>query len=168
MYWRSFNNMEFSWKIHNMMFKEKGGGGQRLFEQCSKKLHFWYALASLVVYVQLTVLLVNVKCYFCLLVKVSKSHSLPRAWLIRHKLLMFLCILFHDITHSSNTTQFDITCRCDNIWHIGKRMYVSTLYLGKVAQKEIRKKFSDLLNPPRTHDIFNVVIWYRQSFISFG
>ena len=25
-------------------------------------------------------------------------------------------------------------------------MYVSTLYLGKVAQKEIRKKFSDFLN----------------------
>ena len=32
MYWRSFNNMEFSWKIHNMMFKEKGGvGGSKAF-----------------------------------------------------------------------------------------------------------------------------------------
>ena len=47
-YWRSFNNMKFSWKIHHMMFKRKGGrGGQRLFEQCSKKLHFSYGTASL-------------------------------------------------------------------------------------------------------------------------
>ena len=31
-----------------MMFKRKGGrGGQRLFEQCSKKLHFSYGMASL-------------------------------------------------------------------------------------------------------------------------
>ena len=30
-----------------MMFKRKGGGGQRPFEQCSKKLHFSYVSASL-------------------------------------------------------------------------------------------------------------------------
>ena len=29
------------------MFKRKGGGGQRPFEQCSKKLHFSYGTASL-------------------------------------------------------------------------------------------------------------------------
>ena len=29
------------------MFKRKGEGGQRLFEQCSKKLHFSYMEASL-------------------------------------------------------------------------------------------------------------------------
>ena len=29
------------------MFKRKGGGGQRPFEQCSKKLHFSYGMASL-------------------------------------------------------------------------------------------------------------------------
>ena len=32
--------------------------------------------------------------------------------------------------------------------------------LGKVAQKEIRKKFSDLLNPPRTPPRFSV--FYEQ------
>ena len=31
------------------MFKTKGGGGQRLFEQCSKKLRIWYRLAPLIV-----------------------------------------------------------------------------------------------------------------------
>ena len=31
-----------------MMFKRKGGGGQRPFEQCSKKLHFSYPMASLI------------------------------------------------------------------------------------------------------------------------
>ena len=30
-----------------MMFKTKGGGGQRLFEQCSKKLQIWWRLAPL-------------------------------------------------------------------------------------------------------------------------
>ena len=29
------------------MFKRRVGGGQRLFEQCSKKLHFSYGKASL-------------------------------------------------------------------------------------------------------------------------
>ena len=29
------------------MFKTRGGGGQRPFEQCSKKLHYWYRMASL-------------------------------------------------------------------------------------------------------------------------
>ena len=33
-----------------MMFKRKGGGGQRPFEQCSKKLHFSYKEASLIRY----------------------------------------------------------------------------------------------------------------------
>ena len=32
------------------MFKRKGGGGQRPFEQCSKKLHFSYGMASLIIY----------------------------------------------------------------------------------------------------------------------
>ena len=31
-----------------MMFKRKGVGGQRPFEQCSKKLHFSYGMASLI------------------------------------------------------------------------------------------------------------------------
>ena len=35
-------------KIHHMMFKRKGGGGQRPFEQCSKKLHFSLVMASLI------------------------------------------------------------------------------------------------------------------------
>ena len=30
------------------MFKTKGGGGQRLFEQCSKKLQIWYMRAPLI------------------------------------------------------------------------------------------------------------------------
>ena len=33
-------------KICNIIFKTRGGG-QRLFEQCSKKLHYWYSRVSL-------------------------------------------------------------------------------------------------------------------------
>ena len=36
-YWRSFNNMKFSWKIHHMMFKRKGGGGSKAFWTMLKK-----------------------------------------------------------------------------------------------------------------------------------
>ena len=76
-FWRSFNNMKFAWKgtfeawmvkfggkigtLYQMLknaFKKhppqnrtnveiKGGGGQRPFEQCSKKLHFFESKASL-------------------------------------------------------------------------------------------------------------------------
>ena len=34
-------------KICSAMFKTKGGGGQRRFEQCSKKLQIWWRGASL-------------------------------------------------------------------------------------------------------------------------
>ena len=73
-FWRSFNNMKFAWKgtfealmvkfggkigtLYQIftpctpckigqMFKRKGGG-QRPFEQCSKKLHFSLGMASLI------------------------------------------------------------------------------------------------------------------------
>ena len=36
------------------MFKRKGGGAQRPFEQCSKKLHFSYTMASLIVLLNCT------------------------------------------------------------------------------------------------------------------
>ena len=34
-------------KFATYMFKTRGGGGQRLFKQCLKKLHYWYGMASL-------------------------------------------------------------------------------------------------------------------------
>ena len=35
-------------KICNMRFKTKGGGGQRVFEKCSKKLRIWWRMAPLI------------------------------------------------------------------------------------------------------------------------
>ena len=39
--------LSHSKKFATYMFKTREGGGQRPFEQCSKKLHYWYMMASL-------------------------------------------------------------------------------------------------------------------------
>ena len=79
-------------KFCNMMFKTKGGaGGQRLFEQCSKKLRIWRRRAPLS---RLHLLDFSPMCVFKCLLKSPAQEDAKSHWLhLSDFSLLFKCVL---------------------------------------------------------------------------